>query len=346
MSKYERYTRQELQYLKQRWAEFSEAIRILPNVIRIDPNWDESEEYRSLMLSVDPLPSGLKSMERDLRGIQLKGCDLSGADLRDVDLSGADLNGANLANVNLWGCSLFEADLSDADLTDANLSGANLEGANLSGARLKGSHLQGVSYTTDTLFDRLMGYWIPIVTRYIPLIKRKVWPSCRPTDFEYIDTTILDSSQNPLLRRYIEDYQYIKAFRYKSWFRRTIVYPIWKVSSDCGRSLLAWSVCSIAIALLFGLIYAPFTMPSQTPGILQDILSWADPEIYIDSNTHDHPIWTPIYFSIVTFTTLGFGDIQPRNGAGLFWVGLEVIIGYIMLGGLVSIFASKLARRA
>jgi hypothetical protein len=28
------------------------------------------------------------------------------------------------------------------------------------------------------------------------------------------------------------------------------------------------------------------------------------------------------------------------------WVMLEVILGYIMLGGLISIFANKLARRS
>lgn len=54
-----------------------------------------------------------------------------------------------------------------------------------------------------------------------------------------------------------------------------------------------------------------------------------------------------MYYSVVTFTTLGFGDIVP---IGHFWarffVVLEVILGYIMLGGLISIFANKLARRS
>ena len=54
------------------------------------------------------------------------------------------------------------------------------------------------------------------------------------------------------------------------------------------------------------------------------------------------------YFSVVTFTTLGFGDVTPIAGN---WVPqavimTEVIFGYVMLGGLISIFANKLARRA
>ena len=56
----------------------------------------------------------------------------------------------------------------------------------------------------------------------------------------------------------------------------------------------------------------------------------------------------PFYYSIVTFTTLGFGDVVPdfNNGLMQLCVTLEVISGYIMLGGLISILATKLARRA
>jgi len=50
--------------------------------------------------------------------------------------------------------------------------------------------------------------------------------------------------------------------------------------------------------------------------------------------------------SAVTFTTLGFGDIVPKTEAAAIWVMLEMAIGYVMLGGLISIFSNKLARRS
>ena len=53
-----------------------------------------------------------------------------------------------------------------------------------------------------------------------------------------------------------------------------------------------------------------------------------------------------VYYSVVTFTTLGFGDISPKTIPAAMWVMAEVIIGYVMLGGLISIFANKLARHA
>lgn len=41
-----------------------------------------------------------------------------------------------------------------------------------------------------------------------------------------------------------------------------------------------------------------------------------------------------------------YGDAHLQNNAALFWTSLEVLLGYVMLGGLISIFANKLAQRA
>ena len=56
--------------------------------------------------------------------------------------------------------------------------------------------------------------------------------------------------------------------------------------------------------------------------------------------------FTYFYYSIVTFTTLGFGDVVPKTTFGEVLVTLDGCSGYLMLGGLVSIFANKLARRS
>jgi hypothetical protein len=59
-----------------------------------------------------------------------------------------------------------------------------------------------------------------------------------------------------------------------------------------------------------------------------------------------HSLFTPYYFSIVTFTTLGFGDIAPKTTLGEIIVSTEVVIGYTMLGLLLSVLAEKVARRS
>ena len=67
--------------------------------------------------------------------------------------------------------------------------------------------------------------------------------------------------------------------------------------------------------------------------------------LHYDGHT---PLWwfTPFYYSIVTYTTLGFGDVTPKTGLGQSFVVFEVILGYVTLGLLVSILANKVARRA
>ena len=42
-----------------------------------------------------------------------------------------------------------------------------------------------------------------------------------------------------------------------------------------------------------------------------------------------------LYFSVVTFTTLGYGDLQPR-GACRVLVGIETFVGYVVLGLIAS----------
>ena len=61
----------------------------------------------------------------------------------------------------------------------------------------------------------------------------------------------------------------------------------------------------------------------------------------------DHETWlSPIYFSVVTVTTLGYGDALPASAMAQLLVMIQVTGGYLMLGGLISILSNKLARRA
>ena len=53
-----------------------------------------------------------------------------------------------------------------------------------------------------------------------------------------------------------------------------------------------------------------------------------------------------LYYSVVTLTTLGYGDVVPASIWAQLLAMVEVLLGYVMLGGLLSIFANKMARRA
>jgi hypothetical protein len=103
---------------------------------------------------------------------------------------------------------------------------------------------------------------------------------------------------------------------------------VWWLFANCGRSLLRWTFWSLCIAFLYSIIY------------------WSLGPAYFHVEHMPFAFTTVFYYSIVTFTTLGFGDIVPKNDIAAFFVTTEVVFGYIMLGGLISIFAGKLSRRS
>ena len=131
------------------------------------------------------------------------------------------------------------------------------------------------------------------------------------------------ANRHPLIKRLVNDAWYLDEFK----LRYPIWYKIWKILADCGRSLQRWAAWSLGIALLFGVIFM-----------------YIGPESF--ELRHVPTKFSFFYYSIVTFTTLGFGDITPKTLTTEILVTIEVILGYIMLGGLISIFANKLARRS
>jgi hypothetical protein len=55
-----------------------------------------------------------------------------------------------------------------------------------------------------------------------------------------------------------------------------------------------------------------------------------------------HDFWTSLYFSAVTFTTLGYGDFYPTTPARAL-AGLQSLTGYVALGILASTAASLIS---
>ena len=102
------------------------------------------------------------------------------------------------------------------------------------------------------------------------------------------------------------------------------VYWLWWVSSDCGRSLARWGAWTLVITIAYAVAYTFVG------------LDWGG----------DVTWFSPLYFSVVTLTTLGYGDVLPINAAGQALAVSQAIVGYVMLGGLISILSNKLARRA
>jgi hypothetical protein len=125
-----------------------------------------------------------------------------------------------------------------------------------------------------------------------------------------------------LVRQHILDQNYLWEFKNESAANRAI-YGIWWLTSDCGRSFPRWGLWTAVVAMFYAVVFT---------------------QVGIDFGEHPTAL-SPIYFSIVTLTTLGYGDALPSTMGGQLAVIAEVLTGYVMLGGLLSIFSSKMGRR-
>jgi len=252
----------------------------------------------------------------NITGADLRGANLSSASLKDADLTLVRLSKATLHNTDLNGACLFRADLAKASLVNAdaagvelfetNLAGADFASANLAGAKFTGTNISGANFRNANLDSAVM-FGIN---------------DFRRADFIEANVVDMDYVHSALLKRHVEDQLYIHEFRHAF----PLLYWFWKLLCDCGRNVWLWMLWSVFFIALFG-----------------GFFSWFASEFDVRSVNN---IFTPYYFSVITFTTLGFGDVIPLSLRAQILVALEVIVGYVMLGGLVSLLAVRLARRA
>ncbi len=291
------------------------------------------------------------------RGQSLKDLDLSRADLSGVDLSGADLSGVVLFEANLQGATLVGAVLDDADLKSADLSlaqlagarirnahcggacfrGASLVQADLSGADLRGCDLHSSRLRHATLSKAELSHcdlqeadlkeaiadrcsFVSSDLRKASLHQLKGYVSAT---FLHVDVRDTDFRGSLLLRRQILDENYLDEFKNQSRMHN-VVYHLWSLTSDCGRSALRWATFMGLITLFFALVYQ-----------------------FVNVDFGPHETWlSSIYFSIVTLTTLGYGDVLPTSAGAQAIVMAQVVVGYIGLGGLLTVISNKMGRRA
>ncbi len=330
--------------------------------------WWRDEESRNHAL--DALRLG--AAERDLRGISFANEDLSGLDLTGYDLTGADLRAANLSGAILLGAKLVGAVLRGANLDRAELVGADLRGADLGGcsavrtsfghanvskANLFRANAPGATFTEARLCDadlraahfeeaafrdadlrgadlssaildgadmecaRVAGATFDRVTVVGTRLNRMV--GYEKASWLEIEINRANLSGAHLLRRFVLDQNYLQEFKSRGRWAAAIHW-VWWITSDCGLSIVRWATWTLIITTAYALAYTV---------------------VDIDYGRHVTDL-SPLYFSIVTITTLGYGDVLPASLGAQVVVMSQVIIGYLMLGGLLSLFAGMMGRRA
>lgn len=246
-----------------------------------------------------------------------------GYDLSHSDFYRADMRLAHLFNANLKGASLMKA-----DLRRANLHCANLEGANLLGTRLEEARLDNVHWGHYVMQENLA---------------RSATKKAEQLDyFEQAEEVYRN------LRRVLETEGLFEQAGY--FFRREMVMrrmqmPLLStprlisklVDLFCGYGERPLRVISFSIALILGFALLFFINGvTDRDQLLQLSFSASlQDNLYAFTNC--------LYFSVVTFTTLGYGDITPV-GINRLFAATEAFLGSFTLALFVVVFVKKMTR--
>ena len=196
--------------------------------------------------------------------------------------------------------------------------GRNLrEAARLEGAEFGSAHLEGADFTVS-IVDGLTLFWKCSVDR--------------KTNFRGVG---LDSCRMDEPTKYLLEYNK-RRMNCEAWYKQhpRLAWPVkaffWM--SDYGRSTGRIIFTFFGLALIFAGIYYLYALVNS-PGIVSNLFEGNDGPV---------PGWLvpfrTIYFSIVTMTTLGFGDMHAdcRSLWGHLLLTVQVILGYVLLAALVT----------
>jgi hypothetical protein len=240
--------------------------------------------------------------------------------LQEHSDEGIWLEGAELSFTNLENAWLKYARMKEVFLNYSNLNEAKLRCAVLEGAKGGQIHLKG----TDLLKANIKGAKLTasIVDGSTILWKCEV---DRETDFEGValDSCRIDPATKQLLEYNIRHKNWEEWYKEHS-FLKWLVKTFWWIS-DYGISTKRIIFTFFGLAIVFAISYRLFPSFVMVYGTVGDIRGF----------------WHALYFSVVTMTTLGFGDIaaNPDSWAGQTLLMIQMILGYVLLGALVTRFA-------
>jgi len=278
-----------------------------------------------------------------LQGANLWYANLQGADLMHANLQGADLNNANLQGANLMGGKLQGAELKEIDLQEADLRSTNLQGAKLGEAKLQQANLLSADLQgADLLYAKLQGadlqfaklqranFTGAIVNGSTYFLDCKI---DEDTDFRHVglENVRIESGTKILLK------YNIRRMNWEAWYKehsklKWLVKSFWLVS-DYGLSTGRVIAVFFGMAFIFANIYYHWGRLAP-PGIVGNL--------FVGENGVAVQWWLvplrALYFSIVTMTTLGFGDMYANAHSiwGHVLLSVQVILGYVLLGALVT----------
>jgi hypothetical protein len=269
-----------------------------------------------------------------LIGYQLRKSQLSSINLVNIGhkegfaLIDCDLYRADLSESHLFGCDLSGSSLMKADLRFSNLHCANLTGCNLLGTRFEGCRLDNAVWGDQIIQEQQASEAKTEASR------RDYWQQAE----EIYRNLRKATEQEGLFEssgQFFEREMVMRRFQMPLFSRRRLFSKI--VDTFCGYGERPTRVVMFSILAIFFFGTCYFILGINDNGALIALSSENSLLLNIKQ------FLTCCYFSVVTFTTLGYGDLTPL-GLSRLLAATEAFIGSFTLALFVVVFVKKMTR--
>lgn len=292
--------------------------------------------------------------------ISFRGCNLA-----DADFTQSSINGADFREAYLPGAEFQFANLPGADFSGAYLHGASLKGANLTNATLDETKisdvtiLEDVSISEGTSFKGKSGWEhdadktaieSSLAAKYLTS-RLSVFGRGRsdPRDFEYAarqyrliqqllrEHYLHQSTELTVREKNVRRKQAFAEGDYLAWLK--LAFYRWPLGyGERLRNVIATSAVTI---IGFGVLYPLVGGIQSTSRGSTSYAFYPYPENFLDVPQWVEILGANLYFSTVTFTTLGYGDIQPTSPIVQSLAGIESLTGALLMAFLVFVLGRR-----
>ena len=287
------------------------------------------------------------NIKKELENLNDKSKNLSKINLENKNLSKINLINGHISNSNLSKCNFKDASLFGIDLNGSNLFKANFEGANLNNANLKKCNLLGVNLTNTKLKNVKWDDNFTVINEIEAdlLIKKNDYENAliKYKEAEDIYRTLKISMQSQTLGYETGEFfireMIVKRKQLNKLSARRLGSKIIEITTGYGERLKNIFITMLTIIVACMFFYGIEGVKYSDPIHGDRIISFFNEDInnYGILNT----LGNLFYFSVVVYSTVGFGEIIPIGPIGKTVMILEGIIGGLVLAILIIALYKK-----
>ena len=268
-----------------------------------------------------------------LKGIDLSHADLSGARLVEACLDGCNLQRANLESAHLYKASFKNSDLFNANLTNANIKESDMTGANLLEVKLDGTKLFGIQWGPQSkVNNEIQGLSLEKLGK-----RKKAKAKFREAEEIYrnirihlMNAGVFEEAADFFYREMVSRRKQLNLFSIKRLSSKAI-----DILCGYGEKTFRVIICAAALVFVNAVLFFIFGIQYKNQILMFEFSnSW---------NQNINEFFLSLYYSVVTLTTLGYGDIIPLGMSKAF-AGIEAFLGAFMMALFVLVFGRKMMR--